>query len=450
MTAPIEEPKQDSNLFEALLYGGMIVLILGLVIAAAIFGGNDGQPDPDPTTTSTTEPTTTTSLPKPTTTTNGTTTSVSVPGPDNIRLSENPAGLGNYTSYDDLSKEEVSNRGVDAWTVSNPFNPGSHPQGQFRLSCTPSHFAFDDPIIAPNEPNGSHLHMFFGNTLTNSNTTAESLLNNGSSSCQGGAANRSAYWMPALLDADNNLLIPELITLYYKGYRPWEAQALPQGVEMLSGAFSGTATPDRSFVAREWLHWGCNNGSQAINIQNVIPGTNGTAPCSSGHTIQATIQFPQCFAVDSSGDPILSSDDHLSHMHLLGRDDGLWYGNQNAPCPSTHPYRVPQISYLVKWKNPNNSSIQGWHLASDYKTEDGDVLFPGGSLHADWFGGWADVAIDSWIEGCFETARNCPLGLNGQGVQFTRLAGTHIRNDEYTGPQTVPCGEPCSMGHHGS
>jgi predicted xylan-binding protein with Ca-dependent carbohydrate-binding module/uncharacterized protein DUF1996 len=74
--------------------------------------------------------------------------------------------------------------------------PSSDGTGDFRTRCTPSHFAFDDPIVYPGQSGQSHMHVFFGNTGSNANSTSESLRTTGNSTCRGGTINRSSYWVP--------------------------------------------------------------------------------------------------------------------------------------------------------------------------------------------------------------------------------------------------------------
>src|SRR4029079_8002820 len=65
--------------------------------------------------------------------------------------------------------------------------------GQFRIPCTFSHMAFDDPIVYTRPPGAAHLHTFFGNTGTNASSTEQSIRDTGSSTCLGGTINRTAY-----------------------------------------------------------------------------------------------------------------------------------------------------------------------------------------------------------------------------------------------------------------
>jgi len=285
--------------------------------------------------------------------------------------------------------------------TSTPDN-GSVGDGQFRMACQYSHFAYDDPIVFPGQPGRSHLHMFFGNTGTNANTTDSSLLDSGGGTCNGFELNRSAYWTPALLDGKGNVVVPEHIILYYKTKFPGEAQPLPVGLKMISGSAGS------SFDVSSVLYWSCGGSGHAYNKSNHIPDCGGDI-------INASIAFPECW--DGRN---LDSADHRSHLRFV---DGAQL------CPSSHPVRLPQISILLYY--PGQSSVDGWHLSADGHAGDGP---PGGSLHADWFGGWNDEALNLWIDGCITRARNCSYGQTGTDRRFAPLNG--LQN--YPGPYVLP------------
>jgi hypothetical protein len=90
--------------------------------------------------------------------------------------------------------------------------------GAFRFICGYGQLLYDDPIVKPGAPGTSHLHQFYGNTNANANSTYESLRASGSSTCNYGryAANRSAYWIPAMLDGKGNVVQPDYSIVYYK------------------------------------------------------------------------------------------------------------------------------------------------------------------------------------------------------------------------------------------
>lgn len=281
---------------------------------------------------------------------------------------------------------------------------GPSPEGQFRVACEYSHFGSDDPIIFPGQPGASHLHMFFGNTLTNAFTTDDELLNRGGGTCSGFELNRSAYWTPALLDGNGNTIVPDAIILYYKTKFPGEVSPMPQGLQMLAGNFDS-----ESFTASDRLHWSCGGSGAAYNKTNRIPDCGGDY-------VNATIQFPSCWDGVNLG-----ASDFVSHLD---------FGSDHEPCPTSHPVRLPRISILLYY--PGVGSVDGWHLSSD--NTGGYNGPPGGTLHADWWGAWHDPAMELWIDGCMRASRNCSFGQTGTSVQ---LAGVSDR-DVYEGENFLP------------
>jgi hypothetical protein len=93
--------------------------------------------------------------------------------------------------------------------------------GAFRFICTAGQVLPDDPIVYPGQPGKSHLHQFYGNEAADASSTYASLRSKGTSTCNHGpfAANRSAYWMPAMLDGAGEVVKPAFVSIYYKGAR---------------------------------------------------------------------------------------------------------------------------------------------------------------------------------------------------------------------------------------
>jgi hypothetical protein len=282
---------------------------------------------------------------------------------------------------------------------------GPHADGTFRMACNYSHFAYDDPIVKPGQPGASHLHMFFGNTAVNANTTADSLMNSGGGSCQGFELNRSGYWTPAVLDGRGNVVVPDKIVLYYKSKYEHEIQPMPAGLKMVVGN-----TDSESFEADQYLGWSCGSSGFSYNRSNRIPNNCGNDP------INFYVVFPECW--DGKN---LDSSDHLSHM-------ASWVDPVD-PCPASHPVRLPQITILAYFP-PGDTS--GWHLSSD--RSGGFNTGPGATLHADWFGGWNEDALNTWINGCMRASRNCSNGQTGTSRQFASLGNA----DSYNGPNFLP------------
>ncbi|MEM9566554.1 MAG: DUF1996 domain-containing protein [Actinomycetota bacterium] len=342
--------------------------------------------------TTTTRPSTTTTAPT-TTTTSGSSANAGLEA-----LRNHDPRFGRYASV----PSDQLDLGALTEPTSTPDN-GTVGDGQFRAACQYSHFAYDDPIIYPGEPGRSHLHMFFGNTAVHAGTTTASLVDAGGSTCNGFELNRSGYWTPAVLDGGGNTVVPEMIILYYKTKQPEVVQRMPQGLKMIAGNANA-----ETFTANQYLFWSCGDSGGAYNVSNRIPDCNGD-------TVNATIVFPQCW------DGRLDSPDHRSHMY---------YASDREVCPASHPTRLPQISILLYY--PGQSSTAGWHLSSDRTGSFNSG--PGATLHADWWGGWNDEAMDLWIDGCMKAARNCSFGQTGTNRILAKL------NDfqNYAGPHVLP------------
>ncbi|MGL5908962.1 MAG: DUF1996 domain-containing protein [Phycicoccus sp.] len=260
----------------------------------------------------------------------------------------------------------------------------------FRVGCAMSHFAFDDPIVAPGKPGGSHLHMFFGNTRTDAHSTTDTLVDSGGSTCAGGIANRSAYWMPAVVDGAGQVVIADDSNFYYKsshydGVRPDQVQPLPAGLRMISGDKSLTSSQGQGT-------WGCFE--KYVGHWDSIQ--EAADRCGSDNRLSFSLRFPHCW--DGVN---LDSADHQSHMSQP----------VDGACPQTHPVPIPAITMNVMFDIPD-SGTQGWHLASDMY----DYTTGGGySAHADWWNGWDENIMNTWVTNCVVANRNCHNHLLGDG-----------------------------------
>jgi hypothetical protein len=268
--------------------------------------------------------------------------------------------------------------------------PNADGRGAFRIICDFSHMNHDDPIVFPGQPGRAHLHAYFGNTDVDASTTAPSLATTGNSTCRGGIANRSAYWVPAMIDtATSRPVAPTSNMTYYKtGYNPAitnaDIQAVPQGLRMISGDQTATEpylgapefSPERGSVKYYCKPSGRNAGS--------IPDCAGE-----DHMVMVVV-FPQCW--DGVN---LDSPDHRSHM--------AWPHNRDG-CPGTHPVVLPQITMNVRYDIPAGASTSTWRLASDMYPADQ----PGGySIHADFFAGWEDSVQPQWLAKCVHPGGSC-------------------------------------------
>ncbi len=253
--------------------------------------------------------------------------------------------------------------------------------GTFRTVCDYTHMNFDDPIVFPGEPGRSHLHAYFGNTIVDASSTAESLATTGNSACRGGIANRTAYWVPATIDADGVPMRPIRMIIYYKsgyfGVLPEDVEVFPQGLRMIAGTRATDPEPS------PFINYTCV--SRGYDPRRTFPS------CPAGDVLVMTVRFPQCWnGMD------LDAPDHRSHMAYA-----------NGGCPPTHPVPLPEVTYNVEYAVPAGGTT-GWFLSSD---EVGGL--PGASLHADWFAAWDPAIAEEFVESCINEAVDCHAHLLG-------------------------------------
>jgi hypothetical protein len=267
-------------------------------------------------------------------------------------------------------------------------------RGSFRTTCGPSHFAHDDPIVWLGKPGATHLHVFFGNTGTDANSTAESLATTGNSTCRGGTANRTAYWVPAMIDTrDGSPVVPYDIGVYYKGGGPGVVPAsiayLPAGLRMIAGS-AKASSPQSGAVVR----WQCKSHG-TVRILDTMHGPS-IPQCPAGSMVMQEVFFPQCW--DGVN---LDSQDHKSHMAYPGYYTG---------CPASHPVALPQITFNVHYVA--GDWVPYGRLSSDMYPEDQPA---GYSSHGDWWGAWDEDVMRAWVDGCARAAFDCHADLLGDG-----------------------------------
>lgn len=290
--------------------------------------------------------------------------------------------------------------------------PSDH-SGNFRTQCTFSHLAYDDPIVFPGQPGRAHLHMFFGNTLAQANTTFSSLRNTGSSSCNGFELNRTAYWAPAVIDrASATIKIPNRLEIYYKthSFSQDRVQSPPQGLGMLPAPAA----------SNPFVTWACQitsaTGRNLQSRQNTIPN------CSSADSLVAWVRFPQCVR---------------STATLVGNVEYSEGGYYSGRCPSG-TVLIPSIEYFLIW-NPGTHAGSGnnWFLSSDVKAGAPDAP-DGSTLHADWMNGWNQTALDQIHVACWARLADCNWDIMGSR-QLARI--THFGASDpafYDGPYSIP------------
>jgi hypothetical protein len=299
--------------------------------------------------------------------------------------------------------------------------------GAFRFICSPAHLAKDDPIVYPGQPGKAHLHQFFGNTAANAYSTYESLRTTGESTCNN-PLNRSAYWIPAMMDGKGKVVRPDYVSIYYKRFPSSRPECtpgspsfagtcigLPRGLRMVFGYNMATGSYDND---RQWpanVYFDCDGATARSGHYATIMEASANCPSApngdgSYNKLAAVISSPGCW--DGKN---LDSADHRSHM-AYGRPDGTGVHR----CPSTHPYQIPTFTLSASYTIDANKGT--WHLSSDVMPGM-PMMTPGSSFHADWFGAWDDTILAMWQDNCIDKLLNCSGGDLGNGKQLRMFSG---------------------------
>ncbi|MFK3891085.1 DUF1996 domain-containing protein [Sphingomonas sp. NPDC079357] len=355
-----------------------------------------------------------TATPTPTPTPSATPAPTAAVAPGSLAVSD---GYPEIPSNFDVNAELVPSWGTGEIAVSGKPDV----VGAFRFICNPSHELRDDPVVFPGQPGRSHLHQFFGNTLANANSTYESLRTTGESTCNG-PLNRSAYWIPAMLNGKGGVVRPDYISIYYKRLPKDDPECqrmgkacvdLPRGLRFIFGF-------DMASMSAKY-------GSGSFNCQGptavsghyndiVEAGKN----CPVGNQLGATIGAPNCW--DGKN---LDSPDHRSHVAFASYGDWGY-----LKCPADHPYVIPAFTlgawYTVDADLDTSGTWDGgktsWHLASD-EMPGMPMMRPGSTFHADWFGAWDDSVMRMWTDNCINKLLSCNGGDLGNGKQLKTFSG---------------------------
>lgn len=301
----------------------------------------------------------------------------------------------------------------------------------FRFICMPGQLSYDDPIVYPGQPGKAHLHQFFGNMLANAFSNYESLRKTGDSSCMS-AANRSGYWMPAMLDGLGQVVRPDFMEVYYKRLPASDPSCkvvgiacvpLPRGLRYVFGW--DQTRPDVLLVdmprdERTTRDFKCINNNQLVGP--VSPDmVEPLKACGPGMQLFARVAAPNCW--DGKN---LDSPDHRSHVAFGGYGDWGYYR-----CPSTHPYVISQFQLIAVFSIKTGDDTSKWMLSSDHMISEAKRR-PGASFHSDWFGAWEDSVLAAWEDHCLDKSLNCSAGVLGDGQQlrqnfpFSWVASPHL------------------------
>jgi hypothetical protein len=250
-----------------------------------------------------------------------------------------------------------------------PVSTTPNPEAGFIIDCDVVKQAKDDPIVYPGGFGASHMHTFTGSTIVDANATAQKMARAGTSSCAA-SGNTSSYWMPTLLTQSGALLKPTMFRLYYLNALNHYSQMaeIPFGLRMISGYPDATSPQNVDKIG-----WRCRNIAGDAH-RTKLPTVHA---CPNDQYMQAYVIFPECW--DGRR---LDSPDHRSHMAY-------------APCPATHPIKIPQIRLEAMF--PIGSTYVGQRMEN---------VTPHG-LHADTFSAWDPATSRVMYNVCTRANKNC-------------------------------------------
>ena len=133
--------------------------------------------------------------------------------------------------------------------------------------------------------------------------------------------------------------------------------------------------------------------------------------CKKGADFVMEVHFPNCW--DGVN---LDSPDHSSH--IVNPEQYTVYnsdGSQSYPtrCPLDHPVILPSISYNIHYTITDDQAVSRWRLASDKY----DISLPGGlSGHGDYFMGWNEDVMNTFINNCDRLHSDCHAYLLGNNT----------------------------------
>jgi hypothetical protein len=241
---------------------------------------------------------------------------------------------------------------VEAPSVEAPSEKGivarAGTQPQIKVHCKIYDTNRVDPIA-----HTLHLHRHFGNTSTTNRSTGKSLFNRSTTSCDKRWFT-SAGWVPV----ERNEPVRGVNVYYRAPGDQKQIKPIPKGLQLL-------ATEEM---------YSCGRGTKFTPYPQY--GCRGS--------FSTSVEFPDC--IDTS--------------KLADEATNAVY-SRSGVCPSTHPYRIPKISFLVMHENadgviPNPLRVSaGTNAWADYTF-----------MHADYFAASQPVFNDELLDLCLRDARD--------------------------------------------
>ncbi|KAF2642680.1 hypothetical protein P280DRAFT_271649 [Massarina eburnea CBS 473.64] len=268
-------------------------------------------------------------------------------------------------------------------------------QAAIRFGCSTVSVQRLDPLVEPGSIPSAHVHQIVGGNAFNATMKGDIGEQASCTTCVY-SEDFSNYWTAAMYfrhengsykrvpqypnaqlgyEGQNDTTIKGGMTIYYT-QKDFDDNgdkfitAFQPGFRMTVGS----PTIDNKDGSKAGLRYTC--------LQSILTRGSETPdfpkqPCPAG--IMAIHHFPACWNGKD-----LDSPDHQSHMYATTNPNGGFI--ESAPCPASHPVRMPQVAYETMW---NTTGFNGmW-------PKDGSQPFfwsyndnKGYGTHADYLFGW--------------------------------------------------------------
>lgn len=218
-------------------------------------------------------------------------------------------------------------------------------QPRIKVNCKVYATNYVDPIAGT-----THLHNQIGNTSTTNSSTGTSLFNNHSTSC-----NQSWFTTAGWFPVERNESVKGVNVYYRAPGDQTTIQAIPKGLQLLA--------TDQKY-------------SCGVNASSY----SDTPPYSCKTTWATSVSFPDCINTSRLTDEATNAVD-----------------SRNGVCPSTQPYRIPKISYLIM--HPDGGVTNPLQVSAGTNAWE-DYTF----MHADYFAANQDVFNNELLDICLRDA----------------------------------------------
>ncbi|KAK4466350.1 hypothetical protein QBC42DRAFT_302685 [Cladorrhinum samala] len=302
-------------------------------------------------------------------------------------------------------------------------------QAGLRFPCSTLTIQRLDPVVQPGAVPAAHVHHIVGGNAFNATMEGDVGERATCTTCQM-SEDFSNYWTAVLYfkhpTNGSYHRVPVLpvqpllggsqgaqggLTVYYTQFDLSRDNLKQQPIKAFQPGFRMTVgSPTETGKPHVGLRYQCLTGQSRGPELSDFP----TKPCSGG--IFATHHFPACW--DGKN---LDSPDHQSHMFNSITSDGF----PNAPkCPSSHPVRMPQVTYETVWDTSKFNSM--WPSGAPNPFVWSFEGTSGYGTHADYMFGWKGDSLqramdksECFYDGCGSIKKQAMAVANQCAIKET-------------------------------